>query len=168
MEAQAWRMPALPAAIPVALLHVLLATVAVPATLLVLLAGAEPLFAASCLLLAAMAALFAAMLPRWFYLAMCFAPLAWIVLGSFALRIWGLDSLKVDVSTLFAPWQLPWLAVLATLAAAWRWRAIVRDAGTPRSRSEEHTSELQSLMRISYAVFCLKTKHSLNTQSTNT
>src|SRR3546814_4788196 len=26
-------------------------------------------------------------------------------------------------------------------------------------RSEEHTSELQSLMRISYAVFCLNTKH---------
>src|SRR3546814_2070041 len=26
----------------------------------------------------------------------------------------------------------------------------------PRSRSEEHTSELQSLMRITYAVFCLK------------
>src|SRR3546814_1661686 len=26
-------------------------------------------------------------------------------------------------------------------------------------RSEEHTSELQSLMRISYAVFCLKKKH---------
>src|SRR3546814_6337064 len=28
----------------------------------------------------------------------------------------------------------------------------------PRKRSEEHTSELQSLMRISYAVFCLKKK----------
>src|SRR3546814_7836080 len=28
----------------------------------------------------------------------------------------------------------------------------------PPQRSEEHTSELQSLMRISYAVFCLKTK----------
>src|SRR3546814_2442072 len=27
----------------------------------------------------------------------------------------------------------------------------------PESRSEEHTSELQSLMRISYSVFCLKT-----------
>src|SRR3546814_7598559 len=27
------------------------------------------------------------------------------------------------------------------------------------NRSEEHTSELQSLMRISYAVFCLKQKH---------
>src|SRR3546814_8155291 len=30
-------------------------------------------------------------------------------------------------------------------------------------RSEEHTSELQSLMRISYAVFCLKKKKSPNT-----
>src|SRR3546814_148996 len=29
---------------------------------------------------------------------------------------------------------------------------------TPKQRSEEHTSELQSLMRISYAVFCLKKK----------
>src|SRR3546814_7648138 len=32
-----------------------------------------------------------------------------------------------------------------------RWSASI-----PRRRSEEHTSELQSLMRISYAVFCLK------------
>src|SRR3546814_6572547 len=31
-------------------------------------------------------------------------------------------------------------------------------ASTSSSRSEEHTSELQSLMRISYAVFCLKKK----------
>src|SRR3546814_6864420 len=36
-----------------------------------------------------------------------------------------------------------------------------RDARIPRKvdRSEEHTSELQSLMRISYAVFCLKKKN---------
>src|SRR3546814_6987798 len=36
-------------------------------------------------------------------------------------------------------------------------------------RSEEHTSELQSLMRISYAVFCLKKKHikHRNTKSLN-
>src|SRR3546814_2260506 len=33
-------------------------------------------------------------------------------------------------------------------------------------RSEEHTSELQSLMRISYAVFCLKKKTTKNTVST--
>src|SRR3546814_5145739 len=32
-------------------------------------------------------------------------------------------------------------------------------AGHFHRRSEEHTSELQSLMRISYAVFCLKKKH---------
>src|SRR3546814_10083330 len=36
-----------------------------------------------------------------------------------------------------------------------------------RTRSEEHTSELQSLMRISYAVFCLK-KTTNNYQSTHT
>src|SRR3546814_8954073 len=33
-------------------------------------------------------------------------------------------------------------------------------------RSEEHTSELQSLMRISYAVFCLKKKKQKSTQTT--
>src|SRR3546814_5135564 len=33
-------------------------------------------------------------------------------------------------------------------------------------RSEEHTSELQSLMRISYAVFCLKQKLPVHTHST--
>src|SRR3546814_7124468 len=37
-----------------------------------------------------------------------------------------------------------------------RMSAIVRCF--PKPRSEEHTSELQSLMRISYAVFCLKKK----------
>src|SRR3546814_3321413 len=33
-------------------------------------------------------------------------------------------------------------------------------------RSEEHTSELQSLMRISYAVFCLKKKKTYNSTTT--
>src|SRR3546814_4067548 len=37
---------------------------------------------------------------------------------------------------------------------------------TSTRRSEEHTSELQSLMRISYAVFCLKKKNNY-TQDTN-
>src|SRR3546814_5225430 len=35
-------------------------------------------------------------------------------------------------------------------------------------RSEEHTSEVQSLMRISYAVFCLKKKNRITTQQINT
>src|SRR3546814_7299639 len=34
------------------------------------------------------------------------------------------------------------------------------------TRSEEHTSELQSLMRISYAVFCLKKKKNINIHTT--
>src|SRR3546814_3203795 len=37
----------------------------------------------------------------------------------------------------------------------------------PSGRSEEHTSELQSLMRISYAVFCLKTKKPTPHTNTN-
>src|SRR3546814_5706795 len=49
---------------------------------------------------------------------------------------------------------------------------ILNKDGTPRKaqhwsdRSEEHTSELQSLMRISYAVFCLKNKKTTHTSST--
>src|SRR3546814_6692871 len=41
-------------------------------------------------------------------------------------------------------------------------RPMQRDAALLRRRSEEHTSELQSLMRISYAVFCLKKKKKLS------
>src|SRR3546814_1329058 len=37
--------------------------------------------------------------------------------------------------------------------------------GHDRERSEEHTSELQSLMRISYAVFCLKKKKNTSTNT---
>src|SRR3546814_2264636 len=53
---------------------------------------------------------------------------------------------------------------IARLCAVWRdscESADHRDLTAPartRRRSEEHTSELQSLMRISYAVFCLKKK----------
>src|SRR3546814_5868573 len=50
----------------------------------------------------------------------------------------------------------------ATTGSTGRGRSRPSDA----SRSEEHTSELQSLMRISYAVFCLK-KKKLNSANTN-
>src|SRR3546814_2401495 len=46
----------------------------------------------------------------------------------------------------------------AGLAIATRMDANVRGLNQAVRRSEEHTSELQSLMRISYAVFCLKKK----------
>src|SRR3546814_10605134 len=42
-------------------------------------------------------------------------------------------------------------------------RGEARAVADPGVRSEEHTSELQSLMRISYAVFCLKKKNSIST-----
>src|SRR3546814_5762890 len=41
-------------------------------------------------------------------------------------------------------------------------RVDVEDVVRAQDRSEEHTSELQSLMRISYAVFCLKKKRNKN------
>src|SRR3546814_10180534 len=45
---------------------------------------------------------------------------------------------------------------------------VFRTVFHPESRSEEHTSELQSLMRISYAVFCLKKKNTTNQTNTPT
>src|SRR3546814_6289618 len=44
---------------------------------------------------------------------------------------------------------------------------VAKDHALPFERSEEHTSELQSLMRISYAVFCLKKKTQIIVIETN-
>src|SRR3546814_4165280 len=47
----------------------------------------------------------------------------------------------------------------ASGCGAWRAKSqMLKWRGLDSARSEEHTSELQSLMRISYAVFCLKKK----------
>src|SRR3546814_9389036 len=45
---------------------------------------------------------------------------------------------------------------------------IAIDTRCRRARSEEHTSELQSLMRISYAVFCLKKKNNKRRKKSTT
>src|SRR3546814_3148021 len=50
-------------------------------------------------------------------------------------------------------------AIYKKFAAAFAEKAARVKVGDGRDRSEEHTSELQSLMRISYAVFCLKKKN---------
>src|SRR3546814_1713201 len=47
----------------------------------------------------------------------------------------------------------------ATLRAQWGEERAISDPSVLLSRSEEHTSELQSLLRISYAVFCFKKKN---------
>src|SRR3546814_1145760 len=68
------------------------------------------------------------------------------------------------------------LGCLARRARAPRARDILQQATNagrekaraPTRRSEEHTSELQSLMRISYAVFCLKKKTNKSNKSHKT
>src|SRR3546814_7222998 len=47
---------------------------------------------------------------------------------------------------------------LSNIIAALRAMPVITSVARARGRSEEHTSELQSLMRNSYAVFCLKKK----------
>src|SRR3546814_2668148 len=55
-------------------------------------------------------------------------------------------------------------SLAAPAPSRWRSATSCRDRRR-RARSEEHTSELQSLMRISYAVFCLKKKKTVQTHN---
>src|SRR3546814_16217286 len=62
-------------------------------------------------------------------------------------------------TTLFRSWGSRFSATAATPRGSKDRRASPRNCAREEAeRSEEHTSELQSLMRISYAVFCLKKK----------
>src|SRR3546814_3734738 len=61
---------------------------------------------------------------------------------------------------LFIMTRLTELSGAAAGSPAERWDQRSADVASIVQRSEEHTSELQSLMRISYAVFCLKKKRS--------
>src|SRR3546814_8204652 len=70
---------------------------------------------------------------------------------------WAIVSSLKSGSALFEPSLVPWQPTLDNYAAVFRGQPFARTIAN--SRSEEHTSELQSLMRISYAVFCLKKKH---------
>src|SRR3546814_8915353 len=57
-------------------------------------------------------------------------------------------------------YAIPFVPAMAVIAASGALNVVISIARPTAIRSEEHTSELQSLMRISYAVFCLKkTKH---------
>src|SRR3546814_5760277 len=75
-----------------------------------------------------------------------------------------IDSLVEGPFVLIGSSMGGWLALLVARARPERLSALIGIAAAPDftdwgfTRSEEHTSELQSLMRISYAVFCLKKK----------
>src|SRR3546814_1338987 len=62
--------------------------------------------------------------------------------------------------------ERPGLPVVAELHGVIDGDHVRRGRGHQRCRSEEHTSELQSLMRISYAVFCLKKKNKTTNNTT--
>src|SRR3546814_2433480 len=70
-------------------------------------------------------------------------------------RTQGLDQLRARMATAVTVKEVGDLTVRLQLESA----AMQNDPLRLQARSEEHTSELQSLMRISYAVFCLKKKH---------
>src|SRR3546814_8169669 len=74
--------------------------------------------------------------------------LAWVAGGQAVLG-------RIDPALAFPLLMMPML-----LLAGWQRREDVR--------SEEHTSELQSLMRTSYAVFCLKKKNTEHKEQTTT
>src|SRR3546814_2790286 len=93
------------------------------------------------------------------------SPCTIVVYKSCILRLGGNMATPVYSKIVRTPVMLPESANARTQAmadagyvsAAW----IIRKAVVqfPDERSAEHTSELQSLMRISYAVFCLQKKH---------
>src|SRR3546814_7456019 len=75
--------------------------------------------------------------------------------------------LAAPESLMSASFQMSFGAVTALIAGYEAWeRHRTRPGARPVARSEEHTSELQSLMRISYAVFCLKKKNEYTTKQT--
>src|SRR3546814_9745541 len=68
---------------------------------------------------------------------------------------------------LYAFWKMVMLASSSSrFTPASDWNRACRSSKKKVWRSEEHTSELQSLMRISYAVFCLKKKRQMTQTAT--
>src|SRR3546814_965740 len=94
--------------------------------------------------------------------AACLASVVGGLVGAFALLL--LAPPLAEVALAFGPVEYFWLALFGlSLIAALSEGSLLKGLiggcfGLLLARSEEHTSELQSLMRISYAVFCLKKK----------
>src|SRR3546814_4521975 len=78
-------------------------------------------------------------------------------------RVSGVES---GITAVPRGWTFSLLAVCTDRTKAWsaadHWGMPTAWMLAKAARSEEHTSELQSLMRTSYAVFCLKKKNNTN------
>src|SRR3546814_9050436 len=87
-------------------------------------------------------------------------PLQWISAGLLCATATGMAAWLFGYPFLSTHFRYLDLPIIGAIPMA---SALLFDIGV-FARSEEHTSELQSLMRLSYAVFCLKKKtHDLNT-----
>src|SRR3546814_6906500 len=101
-------------------------------------------------------------------------PVVGLALGSGSARGWSHIGIILELEALgVRPQVVAGTSVGALVGAVyvagqlnefaeWVGKLTMRDV-----RSEEHTSELQSLMRISYAVFCLKKKNNKNKTTTH-
>src|SRR3546814_4627991 len=81
--------------------------------------------------------------------------------GLFAIGAMGGGDVKMIGAVMLwipLPLFLPMLMVMAIAGGLLSGAMLIHMKLRRTKRSEEHTSELQSLMRISYAVFCLKKK----------
>src|SRR3546814_9814539 len=80
---------------------------------------------------------------------------------------WSSDVCSSDlrrlIQSLFVLLAVSVVVFFAVYAVGDPIELLVSPEATMEARSEEHTSELQSLMRISYAVFCLKKKKNKKT-----
>src|SRR3546814_6787527 len=79
----------------------------------------------------------------------------------FGATFWPQDFILLSAILIIAAFGLFFITVLA--GRIWCGYACPQSTWT---RSEEHTSELQSLMRISYAVLCLKKKNKIQNSTT--
>src|SRR3546814_10554302 len=80
--------------------------------------------------------------------------------GNHAIVVYQVDDMQQTALLKLPRYEQPvgmhWASDTRLLVAKGR---LIGSREKPLARSEEHTSELQSLMRISYAVFCLKNKN---------
>src|SRR3546814_2649410 len=94
-------------------------------------------------------------------------PVGVISAFNFPVAVWCWNSALAFVCGDSVVWKPSEKAPLTALAVQAIVESVVKGFGEEApKRSEEHTSELQSLMRISYAVFCLKKKRYSNQQTT--